>query len=1009
MTSIASNFFGKMSWGPRSRLRAASSGISAPSAGPAGPGGPSGGPFVTFRVTAKGMQADETLYMVGDHDDLGAGNPLLGKRLSCKDGKTWTIRRPLKRGMSTYRFVSVSKGTENGDSYVRWENHDNRVFKRHGPLTTCVEVLEITGFGERQRVTPPVIQPCKQEMEESLGPEPEPCQETETASASECSGVQDSRCLDDFATKFDLMTCEPECLRGQEEKIESVNNLRLSIVGLDSKPPQAVSADVNLPAQQWLGDCISSERQHVLEDQSCGLCQKAEVAEALLSTGAGKFETLETAEPNAALPAKLAERMAKLETATELQANLLERITKLETDAALPEKLLKRIAKLETDAELQAELVSELQAKARHVDSKIDSTKENLSQMAGSQYLKDCRMSRKQQELESIATCVQNKLNHITTLISDFEARFEKVDSAIASHQDHLATLSSDSDKWFKEVKSVMASDKNELTTLISHFDKRLKEVESDMESHKSDLATITSGTCKGFDKVEHVIASHKNELVTRLEEVDEKVERVIASQKNELATRLEEVENVMESHKNGLATLTSESHTGFEKVERVIASQKNELATRLEEVENVMESHKLSLATLTSDSHTGFEKVERVIASQKNELATRLEEVENVMESHKNGLATLTSESHTGFQKVERVIASQKNELATRLEEVENVMESHKNGLATLTSESHTGFQKVERVIASKKNELATRLEEVENVMESHKNGLATLTSESHTGFQKVERVIASHKNELATRLEEVESVAASQKSELASQKKSLLGLQRQINDLDLKIPEPDDFPPSLDSAAHKEIQQTQQQLKDLESQVSALSKSVQKMSENSTSAAKLKLPSALDAPTLHPTEVELQPDRAPPTVVQNEDLDEWNDVGLQRGDLEAKGMNVEQPQSNTRACSKPDDLKATGKSAFCGFQVPPKPEDEAIAKVCLEVEEKLHAAVRQNDPLDARKSLLRKVLLRLHSDKTGAPSAGMIWIEAWKNTHIEWYYNPHPVPEDQQKYMRK
>ena len=99
----------------------------------------------------------------------------------------------------------------------------------------------------------------------------------------------------------------------------------------------------------------------------------------------------------------------------------------------------------------------------------------------------------------------------------------------------------------------------------------------------------------------------------------------------------------------------------------------------------------------------------------------------------------------------------------------------------------------------------------------------------------------------------------------------------------------------------------------------------------------------------------------------MQNEDLDEWNDVGLQRSDLEAKSKNVEQPQSNTRACSKPYDLKATGKSAFCGFQVPPKPEDEAIAKVCLEVEEKLHAAVRQNDPLDARKSLLRKVLLRL------------------------------------------
>jgi hypothetical protein len=22
-------------------------------------------------------------------------------------------------------------------------------------------------------------------------------------------------------------------------------------------------------------------------------------------------------------------------------------------------------------------------------------------------------------------------------------------------------------------------------------------------------------------------------------------------------------------------------------------------------------------------------------------------------------------------------------------------------------------------------------------------------------------------------------------------------------------------------------------------------------------------------------------------------------------------------------------------------------------------------------------------------------------IWIEDWKNTHIKWYYHPHPVPE--------
>eukprot|EP00435_Cladocopium_sp_Y103_P031043 s1592_g7.t2 len=765
------------------------------------------------------MQAGEALWMVGDDDELGAWNPLLGKRLSYKEGKTWAIRRPLKRGMSmTYKFVSVS--TENGDFYGRWENRDNRVFKKpYAPLKDCVEVTEITDFGEKQLLTTPAIQPSQQEVEDSaLAPEPQPSrgtfQETETTSASERTGVQDCRCQDDSAKKFDRMTCEPECLRGdtevkyfklcesQEQKDESVNTLRLPIVGLessvdvvDSNPPQAVSVDVNLPAQKWLDDCsdfISSKTQHVLEDQSCVLCQKAQVTPALLSTGVRKFETFETVEPDAALQNKLAERITKLETDAARQAELLDRIAKLETHAALQEKLLDRIAKLETDAVLQTESVAALQAKARHVDSKIDSTNKNLSQMEGSQYLKDCRMSQKQQELENITTCVQRKIKHITTLISDLETRFEKVEGALASPKHNLASLTSDFHTRFAKLESAIASQKSDLDTLSSDSDRRLKEVESVMESHEKDLATITSGTCRGFDKVERVIASHKNEL----------------------ATRLAEVESVMASHKNDLSTLTSKSHTRFEKVECVMTSSKNEFAT------------------LTSDIHT---------------------------------------------------------------------------------------------------------------------------------------------------RLEEMESLAASQRNELASQKKSLLGQQRQINNLDLKIPEQGDFPPSLDSAAQKEIQQTQQQLKALESQVASLRESLQRMSENNTSAAKLKLPSSIAAPPLHPTKVELQPARAQPTVVQNEDLDEWNDVGLQPGDLEAKGRNVEQPQSNARACSKPDDLKAAGKSAFCGFQVPPKPEDEAIAKVCLEVEEKLHAAVRQNDPLDARKTLLRKVLLRLHPDQTGAPSAGM------------------------------
>jgi len=125
--------------------------------------------------------------------------------------------------------------------------------------------------------------------------------------------------------------------------------------------------------------------------------------------------------------------------------------------------------------------------------------------------------------------------------------------------------------------------------------------------------------------------------------------------------------------------------------------------------------------------------------------------------------------------------------------------------------------------------------------------------------------------------------------------------------------------------------------------------------------------------------------------------------------------GMDVEQPPSRTRpACGKSDDLKAPKqshaetKSAFCGFQHPPKPEDEDIAKICSKVEEELCEARWRDLPVDARKSLLRKSLLRLHPDK-GKPSEGAIWIEDWKNTHIKWYYHPHPVPEDQQKYLTK
>lgn len=79
--------------------------------------------------------------------------------------------------------MSVSKDTGGKrDFFVRWENGDDRVFKKqsggHGPPTYSFD-LRITGFDERQRVTLPATQVCQREMEDSaLGPEPEPSRGT---------------------------------------------------------------------------------------------------------------------------------------------------------------------------------------------------------------------------------------------------------------------------------------------------------------------------------------------------------------------------------------------------------------------------------------------------------------------------------------------------------------------------------------------------------------------------------------------------------------------------------------------------------------------------------------------------------------------------------------------------------------------------------------------------------------------------------------------------------------
>lgn len=99
--------------------------------------------------------------------------------------------------------------------------------------------------------------------------------------------------------------------------------------------------------------------------------------------------------------------------------------------------------------------------------------------------------------------------------------------------------------------------------------------------------------------------------------------------------------------------------------------------------------------------------------------------------------------------------------------------------------------------------------------------------------------------------------------------------------------------------------------------------------------------------------------------------------------------------------------------RSPFVGFQIPQKPQDEAMKKLCLEVEEELHQAVSQDFSAEAREKLLKRLWVKVHPDKlldkTGKRREAFNWFEEWKGIHIIWYYRPHPVPEADRKYLPK
>eukprot|EP00435_Cladocopium_sp_Y103_P052165 s149_g16.t1 len=190
--------------------------------------------------------------------------------------------------------------------------------------------------------------------------------------------------------------------------------------------------------------------------------------------------------------------------------------------------------------------------------------------------------------------------------------------------------------------------------------------------------------------------------------------------------------------------------------------------------------------------------------------------------------------------------------------------------------------------------------------------------------------------------------------------------------------------------------------ELKELESQVTATAMTA--MSQQKSSGDRTSKPPVLASVPSKSTKDAAQVDSipsAPSKAAQNKALKEWDE---RCGKEEAV---------RRRSISMPKSLasRVRARSPFVGFQIPKKPLDEAMRKLCLEVEEELHQAVSQDFPAETREKLLKRLWVKVHPDKlldkTGKRREAFNWFEEWKGIHIIWYYRPHPVPEADRKYL--
>ena len=176
---------------------------------------------------------------------------------------------------------------------------------------------------------------------------------------------------------------------------------------------------------------------------------------------------------------------------------------------------------------------------------------------------------------------------------------------------------------------------------------------------------------------------------------------------------------------------------------------------------------------------------------------------------------------------------------------------------------------------------------------------------------------------------------------------------MERDISDLDQRIPDlagAGNFQCNLAPKIDEKLHHCQNQIKELEGQVSSLKNALQNKSAGETSqdAHKLGSPTFAAAFAAVPqfADGKIHPDDATPAQ-----------------QLPVPLAGSHQVVARRRSSSMP---KSTICQAFMPFRVPPHPEDETSRRRTLQVEEELQNAVKSNALLEVRKKKLKEVLLR-------------------------------------------